>query len=157
MDNTFDPNAAAVADSGIYGLPCTAEEAQIIIIPGIARNRTIVRHLDVKRIGKRNRHHDRAEGMIPVRPLAEDLKREIDLGVGRDFHRLRRVRDNAPYRRSRIAASTFAKSFASFAFGIVENARRMRPESMIVPVEYFSMRCLRTFSASTPIGFTHMK
>ena len=33
MDNTFDPNAAAVAESGIYGLPCTAEEAQIIIIP----------------------------------------------------------------------------------------------------------------------------
>ena len=33
MDNTFDPNAAAVADSGISGLPCTAEEAQIIIIP----------------------------------------------------------------------------------------------------------------------------
>ena len=33
MENTFDPNAAAVADSGIYGLPCTAEEAQIIIIP----------------------------------------------------------------------------------------------------------------------------
>ena len=31
--NTFDPNAAAVADSGIYGLPCTADEAQIIIIP----------------------------------------------------------------------------------------------------------------------------
>ena len=33
MENTFDPNAAAVAESGIYGLPCTAEEAQIIIIP----------------------------------------------------------------------------------------------------------------------------
>ncbi len=33
MQNTFDPNAAAVADSGIYGLPYTAEEAQIIIIP----------------------------------------------------------------------------------------------------------------------------
>lgn len=33
MENTFDPNAAAVADSGIYGLPCTADEAQIIIIP----------------------------------------------------------------------------------------------------------------------------
>ena len=33
MENNFDPNAAAVADSGIYGLPCTAEEAQIIIIP----------------------------------------------------------------------------------------------------------------------------
>ena len=33
MENTFDPNAAAVADSGIYGLPCTSEEAQIIIIP----------------------------------------------------------------------------------------------------------------------------
>ena len=33
MENTFDPNAAALAGSGIYGLPCTAEEAQIIIIP----------------------------------------------------------------------------------------------------------------------------
>ena len=33
MENTFDPNAAAVADSGIYGLHCTADEAQIIIIP----------------------------------------------------------------------------------------------------------------------------
>lgn len=33
MENTFDPNAAAVADSGIYGLPCSAKEAQIIIIP----------------------------------------------------------------------------------------------------------------------------
>ncbi len=33
MSDNFDPNAAALADSGIYGLPCTAEEAQIIIIP----------------------------------------------------------------------------------------------------------------------------
>ena len=33
MENYFDPNAAATANSGIYGLPCTAEEAQIIIIP----------------------------------------------------------------------------------------------------------------------------
>lgn len=33
MDTHFDPNAAAVADSGIYGLPCSAEEAEIIIIP----------------------------------------------------------------------------------------------------------------------------
>ena len=33
MEYNFDPNAAAVANSGIYGLPCTAEEAQIIIIP----------------------------------------------------------------------------------------------------------------------------
>jgi len=33
MENTFDPNAAAVAGSGIYGLPCTADEAQIVIIP----------------------------------------------------------------------------------------------------------------------------
>ena len=33
MENTFDPNAAAVAGSGIYGLPCGAKEAQIIIIP----------------------------------------------------------------------------------------------------------------------------
>ncbi len=29
----FDPNAAAALGSGIYGLPCTAEEAEIIIIP----------------------------------------------------------------------------------------------------------------------------
>ena len=56
-----------------------------------------------------------------------------------------------------MAALTFAKSFASLAFGIVENARRMSPERTIVPVEYFAMSCLRTFSASTPIGFTHMK
>ena len=33
MDNTFDPNAAAVAGSNIYGLPCSGEDAQIIIIP----------------------------------------------------------------------------------------------------------------------------
>ncbi len=33
MGSNFDPNAAATADSGIYGLPCTAEEAKIIIIP----------------------------------------------------------------------------------------------------------------------------
>ena len=32
-NNTFDPNAAAALGSGIYGLPCTAEEAEIIIIP----------------------------------------------------------------------------------------------------------------------------
>ena len=33
MGSVFDPNAAATADSGIYGLPCTADEAEIIIIP----------------------------------------------------------------------------------------------------------------------------
>ncbi len=30
---TFDPNAAAALDAGIYGLPCSADEAQMIIIP----------------------------------------------------------------------------------------------------------------------------
>lgn len=29
----FDPNAAAALGSGIYGLPCSADEAEIIIIP----------------------------------------------------------------------------------------------------------------------------
>ena len=33
-----------------------------------------------------------------------------------------------------MAALTFAKSFASLAFGIVENARRMSPERTIVMV-----------------------
>lgn len=33
MGSVFDPNAAATADSGIYGLPCTSDEAAIIIIP----------------------------------------------------------------------------------------------------------------------------
>jgi hypothetical protein len=42
-------------------------------------------------------------------------------------------------------------------FGIVENARRINPESTIVPVEYFSISCLRTASASIPLGRTHMK
>lgn len=32
-EKSFDPNAAAALGSGIYGLPCTAEEAEIIIIP----------------------------------------------------------------------------------------------------------------------------
>lgn len=32
-EKSFDPNAAAIFGSGIYGLPCTAEEAEIIIIP----------------------------------------------------------------------------------------------------------------------------
>ncbi len=32
-NNTFDPNAAALSGSGIYGLPCGSDEAQIIIIP----------------------------------------------------------------------------------------------------------------------------
>src|SRR5262249_39665514 len=30
---TFDPNAAAAADSGIYGLPFTPEEAHVVLIP----------------------------------------------------------------------------------------------------------------------------
>lgn len=33
MNTFFDPNAAAVAGSGIYGLPCSSEEAEIVIIP----------------------------------------------------------------------------------------------------------------------------
>lgn len=32
-EKSFDPNAAAALGSGIYGLPCTAEDAEIIIIP----------------------------------------------------------------------------------------------------------------------------
>jgi agmatinase len=32
-EKSFDPNAAAALGSGIYGLPCTAENAEIIIIP----------------------------------------------------------------------------------------------------------------------------
>ena len=32
-EKVFDPNAAAALGSGIYGLPCSAEEAEIIIIP----------------------------------------------------------------------------------------------------------------------------
>lgn len=32
-EKIFDPNAAASIDSGIYGLPCTSEDAEIIIIP----------------------------------------------------------------------------------------------------------------------------
>ena len=60
-------------------------------------------------------------------------------------------------RRSFTASATFWKRVASFAVGIVENARRMSPERTIVPVEYFAMRCLRTASAGTPMGFTHMK
>ena len=32
-EKNFDPNAAAALGSGIYGLPCSAEEAEIIIIP----------------------------------------------------------------------------------------------------------------------------
>ena len=59
--------------------------------------------------------------------------------------------------RSSTAAATFAKSFASLALGTVEKASRTRPESTIVPVEYFSIRWRRTSSASTPTGFTHMK
>ena len=29
----FDPNAAASADSGIYGLPHTPDEAQVVLVP----------------------------------------------------------------------------------------------------------------------------
>lgn len=32
-EKSFDPNAAAALGSGIYGLPCTADDAEIIIIP----------------------------------------------------------------------------------------------------------------------------
>ncbi len=32
-NNNFDPNAAAVDGSGIYGLPCTSEDALVVIIP----------------------------------------------------------------------------------------------------------------------------
>ena len=73
---------------------------------------------------------------------------------------IRVVRQKAVHacaRRSRMAASTFAKSVGSFATGTVENARRISPERTIVPVEYASISRRRTRSASTPIGFTHMK
>jgi agmatinase len=33
MTNTFDPNSAAAEDSGIFGLPCTAEQSKLVIIP----------------------------------------------------------------------------------------------------------------------------
>lgn len=33
MANSFDPSAAAAPDSGIFGLPHSAEEAQVILIP----------------------------------------------------------------------------------------------------------------------------
>lgn len=33
MDKSFNPSAAATADTGVFGLPCTAEQAQIILIP----------------------------------------------------------------------------------------------------------------------------
>jgi len=120
-------------------------EAEVVRITGIGRE--FLRRLDVDRVEKRNRHHDRTERMVAVRTLGEDLQREIDLGGSGERHA----------RRSRTAEWTFAKSFASFAVGIVENARRMSPERTIVPVEYFAIRCLRTCSASTPRGFTHMK
>src|SRR5688500_18988686 len=32
-ERAFDPNAAAGADSGIYGLPYTAEEAGVVLVP----------------------------------------------------------------------------------------------------------------------------
>ena len=41
--------------------------------------------------------------------------------------------------------------------GTVENAKRISPERTITPVEYFAIRCRRTSSAATPLGFTHMK
>ena len=31
--NAFDPGAAAPSDSGIYGLPCTAADAKVIVVP----------------------------------------------------------------------------------------------------------------------------
>ena len=97
-------------------------------------------------VRKLNRHHDRPKLVIAVRTPAVDLEREVDLGVCLYSHFS-----------SAIAALTLAKSVASFAFGTVENARRMSPDSTIVPVEYFSTSRRLTFSASTPIGFTHMK
>jgi agmatinase len=33
MPPTFDPSAAAAADSGIYGLPYSAEESEVLIVP----------------------------------------------------------------------------------------------------------------------------
>lgn len=33
MQSTFDPNAAATKDSGIFGLPFSVEEAQLVLIP----------------------------------------------------------------------------------------------------------------------------
>lgn len=33
MKTTFDPNAAALKDSGIFGLPFTAEEASLVLVP----------------------------------------------------------------------------------------------------------------------------
>lgn len=122
-------------------------DAEIVLEIRVARKRTVFGKLDLKGVRKGNRRNKRPEGMVAVRSPGVDLEREVDLGVGFDRH----------FRRSAIAASTLANSVASFAFGIVENARRMRPDSTIVPVEYFSISCRRTFSASTPIGFTHMK
>ena len=106
---------------------------------------------------------------------------QLHYGLGKpgDIHHLdaaylsdgRRIRKNGQGRYKRkqyllhflapfsslTAASTLAKSVASLFFGIVEKARRIRPESTIVPVEYPSIRRRRTASASTPTGFTHMK
>src|SRR5262249_57364429 len=33
MPDVFDPDAPAATDSGVYGLPHTAEEARVILIP----------------------------------------------------------------------------------------------------------------------------
>lgn len=33
MDKSFNPSAAASSDTGVFGLPCKAEQAQIILIP----------------------------------------------------------------------------------------------------------------------------
>ena len=33
MNTSFDPDAAARADSGIYGLPHTVEEARVVVLP----------------------------------------------------------------------------------------------------------------------------
>ena len=109
-----------------------------------------VRPLDLDGVGKRNRQHHGPEVMVAVRPQAEHLQRQVDLGVGLD-------RQRAIPLRSRIAESTAAKSLARRAVGTVEKAMRMSPERTMVPTEYFSISRRRTDSASTPIGFTHIK
>ncbi len=33
MSNSFDPNAAAEADAGLFGLPCTPDESRVVVLP----------------------------------------------------------------------------------------------------------------------------
>ena len=128
---------------------CTggANDQILLAIARVRGNLAIRSRLYRKHVGKGDRKYDRTQLVVTIGSATVDLKRKVDFGICRYCHFLR----------SAIAELTFAKSVASFAFGIVEKARRISPESTIVPVEYFSTRCLRTFSASTPIGFTHMK